>query len=707
MRLRVGGRVGASTDRHRRVPRCAAGGSQGHLRPVEPAHRLRRSRVPDVCGGRRRRGHGAVRLRAGPRRRAPQGPARRHRQRAAARRGRRRAPERPRVQPLLPVAVRRGQRDDAQRDLARHARSHRAPRPVPQARRQSRPHRQHRRRDPALVDAGDALQAHDHDGGDDRRRDDPCQRAGRVLAHLREPRRHGVRQPAHVRHRARSEPAHAARGVRWRRTSLLPRSQPRPRRDQGHVPGDRQAHPRHATRRATAPTALELHKRHQRDARGVRQQLTRAPRRGRAYCFQVRSGRWRLPGWLARLADIGAEPSDSDDLRVRKAVLTLSSTLMASVASVWVVTYAVLGLWWSAVIPFVYQLASFASIFTFARTHRYRLFRRSQLWMTLLLPFALQWSLGGFENSSAVCLWAITAPLGALLFVGAREGWPWFGAFVALVAFSGAIDTALSADPPYVPGGVMVTFFVLNIVAVAATAYLLLQYFVRAREAEQARSERLLLNVLPESVAARLKKDEGVIADTYGSVTVLFADIVGFTPMAERLPAADVVAALDRVFGRWDDLAARYGVEKIKTIGDAYMVAGGIPVPRDDHAEAIAEMALGMRPELDDLAAETGLALEVRIGIDTGPVVAGVIGRAKFIYDLWGDTVNTASRMEAHAPPGSIHVTERTFERLRPRYELRPRGTIEVKGKGPMTTYLLIGRRDTEPELVTEATAVR
>lgn len=421
----------------------------------------------------------------------------------------------------------------------------------------------------------------------------------------------------------------------------------------------------------------------------------------------MRSGRWRLPGWLARLADIGAEPSDSDDLRVRKAVLTLSSTLMASVASVWVVTYAVLGLWWSAVIPFVYQLASFASIFTFARTHRYRLFRRSQLWMTLLLPFALQWSLGGFENSSAVCLWAITAPLGALLFVGARQAWPWFGAFVALVAVSGAIDTALSADPPYVPGGVAVTFFVLNILGVAATAYLLLQYFVRAREAEQARSERLLLNVLPESVAARLKKDEGIIADAFGSVTVLFADIVGFTPMAERLPAAEVVAALDRVFGRWDDLAARHGVEKIKTIGDAYMVAGGIPVPRDDHAEAIAEMALGMRPELEDLATETGLALEVRIGIDTGPVVAGVIGRAKFIYDLWGDTVNTASRMEAHAPPGGIQVTERAFERLRPRYELRPRGTIEVKGKGPMSTYLLIGRRDTEPELVTEATAVR
>ena len=405
---------------------------------------------------------------------------------------------------------------------------------------------------------------------------------------------------------------------------------------------------------------------------------------------------WRLPGWVAGLAGIGTVPSDSEELRVRKAVLTLSSTLMASLASVWVLTYAVLGLWLSAAIPLAYQLASAASILTFARTRRYLLFRRSQLWMSLLLPFVLQWSLGGFKNSSAVCLWAVTSPLGALLFVGARQAWPWFGAFVGLVAVSGAIDPVLAGDAPHIPSGVVVSFFVLTVVGVAATAYTLLQYFVRAREAEQARSERLLLNVLPEPVAARLKKEDGIIADTYDDVTVLFADIVGFTPLAERLPAREVVTVLDLVFGRWDELAARCGVEKIKTIGDAYMVASGIPLPRDDHAEAIAEMALAMRPELDSLAAETRLTLEVRIGIDTGPVVAGVIGRAKFIYDLWGDTVNTASRMEAHAPSGTIQVTERAFERLRQRYEFRHRGTVDVKGKGPMTTYLLVGRRDAQ-----------
>lgn len=406
---------------------------------------------------------------------------------------------------------------------------------------------------------------------------------------------------------------------------------------------------------------------------------------------------------------MGGSPSDSEELRVRKTVLVLSSTLMASLSLVWVATYAALGLWVSAVIPFVYQVASAASIFAFARTRRYLLFRRSQLWMSLLLPFALQWSLGGFRTGSAVALWAVMAPLGALLFVGARPAVPWFAAFTGLVAISAAIDPALSARAPDVPSGLVVTLFAMNVLGVATTTFALLQYFTRARERalaalelEQAKSERLLLNVLPESVAARLKEHEGLIADACPAVTVLFADIVGFTPLAERLSAPDVVALLDRVFARWDQLAADHGVEKIKTIGDAYMVAGGIPEPRPDHAEAVADMALAMGPEFTRLANETGHALQMRIGIDTGPVVAGVIGRAKFIYDLWGDAVNTASRMESYAPPGSIQVTERTFELLRGLYEFRARETIDVKGKGRMVPYLLLGRRGdlfTQPEV--------
>jgi len=410
--------------------------------------------------------------------------------------------------------------------------------------------------------------------------------------------------------------------------------------------------------------------------------------------------RSRPPQWLRRLTAVGSLPGDSEDLRLRKSVLVLSASLMPTLAFAWVGTYAVLGLWLPAAIPLVYQLASAASLYTFARTRNFRFFRASQLLMSLLLPFALQWSLGGFANSSAVALWAFTCPIGALLFVGARQAVPWFLAFAGLVALSGAIDPAISTHAPDIPQGVQVAFFVLNVLGVTTTAYVLLQYFVRAREralaelgVERAKSERLLLNVLPESIAARLKESDEVIAEGFDSATVLFADIVGFTPLAQRLEPAATVDLLDRIFAHWDALAESHGLEKIKTIGDAYMVAGGIPQPRPDHAEAIAEMALAMGAEVERCAAEAGVPLQVRVGIDSGPVVAGVIGRAKFSYDLWGDTVNTASRMESHGLPGEIQVTERVCERLRERYELSQRGTIEVKGKGPMTTYLLLRRR--------------
>jgi len=214
-----------------------------------------------------------------------------------------------------------------------------------------------------------------------------------------------------------------------------------------------------------------------------------------------------------------------------------------------------------------------------------------------------------------------------------------------------------------------------------------------ALDAEKRRSDALLLNVLPAAIAERLKAENRPIADGFQDVSVLFADIVGFTALSERLTPQELVERLNELFSAFDDLLDRLRLEKIKTIGDAYMVAAGIPLPRADHAEAIAALALEMGPELARVAEETGLALEVRIGVDSGPVIAGVIGRAKFIYDLWGDTVNTASRMESHALPGTIQVTQRTHDRLRDRFDLRPRGAIEVKGKGQLNTYLLISSR--------------
>ncbi len=209
---------------------------------------------------------------------------------------------------------------------------------------------------------------------------------------------------------------------------------------------------------------------------------------------------------------------------------------------------------------------------------------------------------------------------------------------------------------------------------------------------EQERSERLLLNVLPRSIADRLQQGDEQIADGIAEASILFADIVDFTSMSARLAPIEVVEMLNQVFSALDTLANRHGLEKIKTIGDAYMVVSGLPTPRPDHAEVIAEMALDIQEELISLNEATGRELRMRIGINSGPVVAGVVGTTKFLYDVWGDAVNTASRMETHGLVGAIHVTEATYERLRSGYVFEDRGVIDVKGKGRMHTYILIGR---------------
>ena len=226
-------------------------------------------------------------------------------------------------------------------------------------------------------------------------------------------------------------------------------------------------------------------------------------------------------------------------------------------------------------------------------------------------------------------------------------------------------------------------------------AVLLLGEAVRNRrdlDLEREKSERLLLNVLPASIAARLKQTEAVIADGFPEVTVMFADLVDFTRRSERIRPEQLVENLNDLFSVFDQLARERGLEKIKTIGDAYMVVGGLPDPRPDHADAVADMALAMRAEVAGRCDPSGQPLAVRIGIDTGPVVAGVIGTSKFSYDLWGDTVNTASRMESHGVPDCIQVTARTYQRLRDRYRFERRGPIQVKGKGEVLTYLLEGR---------------
>lgn len=210
---------------------------------------------------------------------------------------------------------------------------------------------------------------------------------------------------------------------------------------------------------------------------------------------------------------------------------------------------------------------------------------------------------------------------------------------------------------------------------------------------EQEQSERLLLNILPKSIAHRLKQSTETLAEHFSEASVLFADIVGFTKLSTQIPPTEMVELLNRIFSVFDQLAEKHGLEKIKTIGDAYMVVAGLPIPRPDCSEAIADMALDMQQALNKINAEMRQDFSIRIGINTGPVVAGVIGLKKFIYDLWGDTVNIASRMESHGIPGCIQVTEEVYEKLKDKYIFEERGLIQVKGRGEMMAYLLICKR--------------
>jgi class 3 adenylate cyclase len=286
--------------------------------------------------------------------------------------------------------------------------------------------------------------------------------------------------------------------------------------------------------------------------------------------------------------------------------------------------------------------------------------------LPLSVALATAWAAGHRRWSLLVAAWYILGPLGYAVF-----------------------QLSAPTQPPLQLLGEAVS----NTAMFAAV--LVLGEAVRSRrelQLEQERSERLLLNVLPAPIAARLKAGEEVIADAFPDVSVLFADLVDFTGRSQRISPAQVVAVLNELFSAFDRLAARHGLEKIKTIGDAYMVAGGLPEERPDHAQAVAEMALAMREEVARRADPSGQPLQVRIGIDTGPVEAGVIGTSKFSYDLWGDTVNTASRMESHGIPGCIQVTERTYQRLRDGYRFQRRGPIQVRGMGEMVTYFLVGR---------------
>ncbi|HEY7465026.1 MAG TPA: adenylate/guanylate cyclase domain-containing protein [Candidatus Limnocylindria bacterium] len=397
----------------------------------------------------------------------------------------------------------------------------------------------------------------------------------------------------------------------------------------------------------------------------------------------------RLWEWLG---SIGADPNDDVDTQRRKALLVYLAVLILPISLVWGTLYFALGAV-SGLVAYAYFVISVASLVLFARTRNFSMLLTIQLLDITLAPTMSMWPTAGFLASGGVGIWGILGPMGALVFGSVRSGIRWFVIFALAFLVSGMLGV-LTGGLGRLPEWFSTTMIALNVVVGGAVVFTLLAVFAQQRHDAQERAETLLLNILPRSIADKLKAEPRTIADAFSSASILFADVVEFTPKAERMTPTRVVEMLDQLFGHFDTLAEHYEVEKIKTLGDCYMAAAGIPMPRDDHARVLALLALDMLEAVQADGVCGALGFDLRIGINSGPVVAGVIGRKRFLYDLWGDAVNTAGRMQTEGTPGRIQITRETYELLKEEFVCEPRGTVPVKGKGEMETWYLLGRRD-------------
>jgi class 3 adenylate cyclase len=408
----------------------------------------------------------------------------------------------------------------------------------------------------------------------------------------------------------------------------------------------------------------------------------------------------------AAFARAASPPALTPEEKLSGDMLMLTTGFMMCAAALWLAVYWSMGYQYSTAIPLIFQGLSFVTIALYWKYRRIYAFAVIQLALILFTPFAMQWAIGNFVNSSGVSLWGLMAPVGAVTVLGTRQSMPWFFAWLFMTVMAGVFDYLLSGSVQRIDLQTVAVFFVLNFAAISVMIYSLLWYFANEKQKlrmmvdasheeirlERDRSERLLLNVLPPAIAERLKRNEVNIAQGHADVTVLVADIVGFTRMTEELSPVETVKILNDVFSIFDDIADKYHVEKIKTIGDAYMAAAGLQTGAQIHyADAVAHMALEMQQKIEEYRRRSRERIEIRLGIGTGPIVAGVIGKRKFIYDMWGDTVNVAFRMAADAPAGAMQVDLMTYRRLQHRFRFEEIPEVDIKGKGRMQIFRLVG----------------
>jgi len=395
---------------------------------------------------------------------------------------------------------------------------------------------------------------------------------------------------------------------------------------------------------------------------------------------------------FTRIAAIGARPQDDEDSRLHKSLLVLFSIPFMFIGTLWGCIY----IFWeeklAGLIPLCYGIVSCFSLVYFSFSRRFAVFRFSQLLLILVLPFALMMALGGFTNGSAVILWSLTSPLGAMVFDKPKNAPRWFYAYIFLVVFSGFSKTLFSFSNNLTHAQ-KEFLFVFNFLGVGSVIFFMVFYFVQKKNFFQKRTEELLLNILPKEIADELKDTGTNTARHFEAVTVLFTDFKNFTAISEQLSAQELVNEINFCYSAFDNIITKYGIEKIKTIGDSYMCAGGLPVANKTNAEDTVRAAIEIRDfmlkEKEKRAAKDQLFFEIRIGCNTGPVVAGIVGIKKFAYDIWGDTVNIASRMESSGEPGKVNISGSTYALVKDKFKCEHRGKIEAKHKGMIDMYFV------------------
>ena len=395
----------------------------------------------------------------------------------------------------------------------------------------------------------------------------------------------------------------------------------------------------------------------------------------------------RTRGLVDRVIGLADEPTDDDDLRLRKRVLVVAGYILVIAPLQLPLLAQGLPLSWFVAVTM--PLVSAINLVVLTRSRRFERYVNVLIVMVLAFPAVIEISLGGLGGSSAALVFAFLGPVLALLGLGPRRATAWFVAFLAVVIGVILLDPLVSSQIPAQPYPMRLVWYAANLLVPLGFTFALLRYTdVRRRRAE-ARSNELLTNAIPASIAARLRRGEARIAESYPETTVLFADLAGFTPWVRATDPTRVVGFLDELFTRFDELAEAAGVEKIKTVGDEYMAVAGAPEARADHASAAIRLARGMLVAVEEARRRADAPLQLRIGLASGPVVGGVIGRQRILFDLWGETVNMASRMQSSGVPGRIHLAPSTRAVVGDAERVEEREPVEVKGVGRMTTYLL------------------